>query len=127
MTHLVFMRRKRRSLLKTISKWLLQSLHAPWNLASSRCSGVMSTKAVFLKPCIFAGDLSVLVSSVGGINTSVNGGPDIINNPQCLETSLMSKVVEDAAPYLYPCSIQYSLICAGQYYKFFQLLNLFVN
>lgn len=62
------------------------------------------------------GDLSVLVSSVGGINTSVNVGPDIVNDPQCLETSLMSKVVEDAAPYLYPCSIQYSLICAGILY-----------
>ncbi|XP_052828448.1 proton channel OtopLc isoform X4 [Octopus bimaculoides] len=61
------------------------------------------------------GDLSIIISSTGGINTSFNAGVDS-GSGKCIETSLMSKVVEDAAPYLYPCSIQYSLICAGILY-----------
>ncbi|XP_041359780.1 proton channel OtopLc-like [Gigantopelta aegis] len=34
----------------------------------------------------------------------------------CRRESLMSSVVEEASPYLYPCSIEYSLICAGVLY-----------
>lgn len=33
----------------------------------------------------------------------------------CGANSLMSSIVETAGPYLYPCTIEYSLICAGEF------------
>lgn len=38
------------------------------------------------------------------------------NRDDCHWTDMMSKAVEAAAPYLYPCTIEYSLMCAGILY-----------
>ena len=33
---------------------------------------------------------------------------------ECHKEEIMSEVVENASPYLYPCTIEYSLIAAGE-------------
>ncbi|KAL4231018.1 hypothetical protein ACF0H5_011390 [Mactra antiquata] len=38
---------------------------------------------------------------------------DVLDNVQCQGNSLMGEVVETSSPYLYPCSVLYSIICAG--------------
>nr|KAG5701485.1 hypothetical protein BaRGS_000881 [Batillaria attramentaria] len=44
------------------------------------------------------------------------GGKAGLSEFNCQWTSMMSKAVDAAAPYLYPCTIEFSLMCAGILY-----------
>lgn len=45
----------------------------------------------------------------------------------CFWSDIFGKFVQTAGPYLYPCKIQYSLICAGTCITSLKLLNVFVT
>ncbi|XP_053663708.1 proton channel OtopLc-like [Anopheles marshallii] len=42
---------------------------------------------------------------------------------QCRSTNIMSTLVQNAAPFLFPCTIEYSLICALTMYELWSALN----
>ena len=41
----------------------------------------------------------------------------LVVTTECFRLDIMGHVVKSASPYLYPCTIQYSLIAAGKLYK----------
>lgn len=55
-------------------------------------------------------DLEVIKANVSGCCKESLDGMKV---PQCQGDSLMGEVVETASPYLYPCNIIYSIICAS--------------
>ncbi|XP_071127125.1 proton channel OtopLc-like [Mytilus edulis] len=52
----------------------------------------------------------------GTTSSSVENITSILQPSLCQGPSLMKEVVHSSGPYLYPCSIEYSLICAGILY-----------
>ncbi|GFO12133.1 otopetrin-2-like, partial [Plakobranchus ocellatus] len=54
---------------------------------------------------------AVVEPSVDGI-----GNASVSTRESCQWTNMMSQAVEAAGPYLYPCTIEYSLMCAGILY-----------
>lgn len=43
--------------------------------------------------------------------------------PNCHESSIMTNLIYDASPFLFPCTIEYSLICAVILYEMWVCLT----
>ncbi|KFB37962.1 AGAP013356-PA-like protein [Anopheles sinensis] len=67
---------------------------------------------------------NVAVHAVGAepTNVSITAGPEDLKL-HCRTSNIMGSLVNNAAPFLFPCTIEYSLICALTLYDLWTVLN----
>uniref|UniRef100_A0A4Y0BR18 Otopetrin n=1 Tax=Anopheles funestus TaxID=62324 RepID=A0A4Y0BR18_ANOFN len=67
----------------------------------------------------------VTASTAGNATGSKQPLPDerVVPGVQCRSSNIMSTLVHNAAPFLFPCTIEYSLICALTLYELWSALN----
>lgn len=63
---------------------------------------------------------------VSTVNSHGTNALKTLPEVNCYWNKMMGKVVEQAGPYLYPCSIEYSLICAGKTLAVLYLLTFYL-
>lgn len=54
----------------------------------------------------------------------INKTDDLVKHAECQRTNIMGRLVQNASPFLFPCTIEYSLICAVILYEMWKKLQL---
>ncbi|XP_052900290.1 proton channel OtopLc-like [Anopheles moucheti] len=57
------------------------------------------------------------------VTTIAAGSKQPVPGGQCRSTNIMATLVQNSAPFLFPCTIEYSLICALTMYELWSALN----